>query len=231
MKLLKLSLCAAAASFAMAGAAAAVEVSYNVGVASDYVFRGVSQTDEGAQIFGGVDLAKDSLYAGAWVSNVDFSPFGDTDTNIEYDLYVGVKPEAAGFSFDFAAIYYGYLNAPDGPGTVDLNYWEFKAAASRSYGPATVGAALYYSPEFTGETGEAIYTEVNGAYAFTDTVSASAALGFQGIDEADDYTTWNVGATWAFLPYLSADLRYHDSDIDTGGITDERVNLTLKAAF
>ena len=46
MKFLKLALVAAAASVAMGSAAMAEELklSYNVGVASDYVFRGVSQT-------------------------------------------------------------------------------------------------------------------------------------------------------------------------------------------
>ncbi|MDZ4317828.1 MAG: TorF family putative porin, partial [Phenylobacterium sp.] len=75
MKTLKLTLLAAAATLAMGGAAAAQEspVSFNLGVASDYVYRGVSQTDEGPQVFGGVDLAIGEMgYAGIWASNVDF---------------------------------------------------------------------------------------------------------------------------------------------------------------
>ena len=163
MKVLKLALCAAAASLAMAtGAAAqdavaAPDVSFNVGVASDYVFRGISQTNEDPQIFGGVDMVADIFYAGAWASNVDF---GD-DTDAEYDLYAGVTPTLGPLSTNLGVIYYGYVNAPED--AADYDYIEVKAAASIPLGAATLGAATYYSPEFFGETGEAWYTEVNAA--------------------------------------------------------------------
>eukprot|EP01035_Chromulina_nebulosa_P060318 gene60318-82528_t len=64
MKALKLALCAAAASFAMAGVAHAEDasVSFNVGLTSDYVFRGVSQTDESPALQGGVDVSSGILY-------------------------------------------------------------------------------------------------------------------------------------------------------------------------
>jgi hypothetical protein len=104
-----------------------MDISFNVGVASDYVFRGVSQTDEGGQLFAGADLTAGSLYAGVWASNVDFSAFGDTETSAEVDVYAGIKPEFGGFVLDFAGIYYAYLNQP--PGSAELNYVELKAAA------------------------------------------------------------------------------------------------------
>ena len=51
----------------------AAEISGNVALASDYVYRGISQTDEEATIQGGVDVAADSgLYAGVWASNIAF---------------------------------------------------------------------------------------------------------------------------------------------------------------
>ena len=107
MKFMKMALLGAAASLALGGAAFAQDeagsddfsFSYNAGVASDYIFRGVSQTD-GPQGFGGVDISSGALYAGAWVSNVDF---GD-DTDAEYDLYVGVKPELGPVAFDLAGM-------------------------------------------------------------------------------------------------------------------------------
>ena len=57
MKTMKIALAAAAATVALSGAAMAEELklSYNVGVVSDYVFRGVSQTQEDPAIQGGVD--------------------------------------------------------------------------------------------------------------------------------------------------------------------------------
>ena len=155
MKVLKLALCAAAASLAMATGAAAQDAagsfSFNAGLASDYVFRGVSQTMEDPQVFAGADYVYDMFYAGAWASNVDF---GD-ETDAEYDLYAGVTPTIGPVAANFGIIYYGYVGAPDGP---EYDYVEFKAAGSVPVGPASVGLATYFSPEFFGETGEAWYT-------------------------------------------------------------------------
>ena len=69
MKTLKLSLVAAAAALSMGGAAYAQDdsgpsVSFNVGAASDYVFRGVSQTDDPAEAVRGARF----VYTDVWVS-------------------------------------------------------------------------------------------------------------------------------------------------------------------
>lgn len=58
---------------APASAQSDIDVAFNAGVVSDYVFRGFSQTAEDPAIQGGVDLTAGSFYAGAWASNVDFS--------------------------------------------------------------------------------------------------------------------------------------------------------------
>jgi uncharacterized protein (TIGR02001 family) len=230
MKFLKLALVAAAASVAMSGAAMAEELklSYNVGVASDYVFRGVSQTQEDPQVFGGVDLTYGIGYAGVWASNVDF---GADDPSAEIDLYAGVKPTVGDTALDLGVIYYGYVDDKGlTPGA--YSYFEVKAAASRPLGPATVGLAAYYSPEFPGKTGEAVYYEVNGSIPAGEKLSFSGALGHQEIDSAGDYATWNVGATYAVTPNIALDLRYSDTDEPSyGKIYGDRVFVSLKASF
>lgn len=225
MKSFKLAICAATAFLALGSTAYAQDVSFNVGVASDYIFRGVSQTDEGPQIFGGVDISKDIFYAGAWASNVDF---GD-ETDAEIDIYAGIKPVAGPVTFDLAAIYYGYLNEPSG---ADYAYWEFKAAASVPAGPATLGAAIYYSPEFFGGTGTAVYYEANAGFSPADKWTINGALGYQTVDIGDDYATWNVGVSYAFNDTISGDLRYHDSDLDgCADLCGSRVAVGIKAVF
>lgn len=225
MKVLKLALCAAAASLLTAGAAsAAPTIAWNMGVASDYVFRGISQTDENPEAFGGVDLTQGMFYAGAWASNVDF---GD-DTDAEVDLYAGVTPTLGPVALNLGAIYYGYVNAPDDS---DWAYWELKAAGSVPVGPATVGAAFYYSPEFTGHTGEALYSEINGSFSPMEKLTLGGAYGHQSLEDTDGYNTWNLGATYAVTDHFSADVRYSDTDIDDCDICDERVYATLKATF
>ncbi|QQQ19480.1 hypothetical protein JIP62_05130 [Brevundimonas vitis] len=211
---------------AMAGAAQAQstpEFAFNAGVTSDYVFRGFSQTNEDPAVFGGVDATVGSFYAGAWASNVDF---GDS-TDAEVDVYGGYRTEAAGFAFDVGVVGYLYVDAPDG---VDYDYLEVKLAASRAIGPYTIGAAAYISPDFFGLDEEAVYGEVNAAYAADNGVSVSGAVGFQSLDVNEDYTTWNVGLGLPLVAGIGLDVRYHDTDYD-GTLSEGRGVATLKYAF
>ncbi|MNK09703.1 putative bacterial protein [compost metagenome] len=200
------------------------EVAFNIGVVSDYVFRGASQTNEDPALQGGIDATfAGGFYAGTWASMVDF---GD-DTDAEIDLYGGYRTEAAGYALDFGVLGYFYVNEPGG---ADYNFVEFKAAASRAIGPATLGAAVYYSPDFFGVDDEATYLEANAAYAVADKWTISGAVGHQWLDVTDDYTTWNLGLAYALTDNLAVDVRYHDTDVD-GPLTDDRFVVGLKASF
>ena len=226
-----LALAALGASAARADDAPAVV--FNAGVQSDYVFRGVSQTDGRASVFAGADAtwgpASSQVYVGTWTSNLDFKPFGDTHTNEEVDLYAGWRPSVDGVSLDLGAQYYGYVNQPSGG---RVAFTEVYAKATRAYGPATLGASIYYSPQFTGHTGEAWYTEANAAYTISKTVSASGALGRQSIAAGGSYTTWNAGLTWTLTPHLSLDARYWDTDEHNFGTPyHARGVVALKATF
>ena len=70
-----------AAAMLATSSAALAEISANVTLASDYVFRGISQTDNQIAIQGGFDYAQDNgFYVGTWASNVDPDFFnGDRD--------------------------------------------------------------------------------------------------------------------------------------------------------
>lgn len=232
MRTLKIALAAAVGSLALAGAAQAQDAgptfAFNVGAATDYVFRGISQTDEDPQVYGGVDASMGIGYAGVWVSNVDFG----NGTDAEFDLYAGIKPTAGPVTFDLGVIYYGYIDQPSGS---NEDYWEGKVAASVPAGPATLGVAVYYSPEFFGKTGDAIYYEANAAVAIPDTkFTINGAIGRQEIDKAFDYTTWNVGVGFALTDNISLDVRYWDTNKSaavTGGLGDSRVVGGLKLVF
>lgn len=225
--MMKLTFAAATAMAALFTASAAsaqeLDVSANVGVVSDYVFRGFSQTDSNPALQGGVDATYGGFYAGVWASNVDF---GD-DTDAEVDIYGGYRTEAGGFALDFGVVNYFYVNAPD---ATDYDYLEVKAAASRAIGPATVGVAAYFSPDFFGLDEEATYLEANAAFTPVDSLTVSGAVGKQWLDVNDDYTTWNIGAAYAFGESVALDVRYHDTDVD-GTLSEDRYVVGLKFLF
>ncbi len=204
------------------------DFAFNAAVASDYVFRGVSQTEGDPAISAGVDMTQGLFYAGAWAGNVSFAR--DADTDAEIDLYAGVRPEFGGFNWDFGVVSYSYANQPDG---ADYDYVELKAATSRAVGPAILGAAIYYSPDFFGAfEDEATYAEINGAISPADRWTISAALGRQWVSSDFDYATWNLGAAYQLTDNLALDVRYFDTDEhDFGAAYDGRVAASLKATF
>lgn len=185
-------------------------LTFNVGAGSRYIFRGVDQTNARIQGFAGADLTYEALYAGTWISNVDFSPFGDTHTDAEIDLYGGYKKEVFGYALDVGFIYYGYAGQPKG---VTVDYIEGYIKGTRAIGPLTLGASLFVSPDFTGSTGTGVYVEGNAAYTLSRKITLSGAIGHQSIEDlAGDYLTWNLGGTYAVTDNVGIDLRYYDTD-------------------
>lgn len=87
----------------------------NIGLSSNYLWRGISQTQDATAVDGGIDYSHDSgFYAGFWSSNVDF---GD-DISFELDLYGGYSAELTeDISLDLGYLYYGY---PDADSDVDF---------------------------------------------------------------------------------------------------------------
>jgi uncharacterized protein (TIGR02001 family) len=231
---------------ALSGAARAeASVSGNVALTTDYVFRGISQTDDDMAIQGGFDYTDSELgglpvYVGVWGSSLDFG--STVDSGIEVDVYAGVRPVFGPVTMDFGVIGYFY----PGSDIDDLDYVEFKAGLSgKPAEPLTLGATAYYSPEFTLNGGHSLYGEVNAAYAFNEFFSLSAAVGNQSVEadgyfvgpgtDTDNYSTWNVGGTASKYGF-SLDLRYYDTNenivnFDGTVVSDERVVVTLKRAL
>lgn len=235
------------ASTAAVGVASAEEGSFsgNIALGTDYVFRGQSQTQSAPAVSGGFDYTHGMFYVGTWASSIDFGNAGpvSVDAPLELDLYAGIKPVTGPVTWDLGIVGYFYPGAED-PAGVDFDYWEVKVAPS--FTPTeglTLGAALFYSPEFTLSDDGGIYYEANAAFTISDMFSVSGAVGHQEVDQsgyfilddgstADAYTTWNVGGT-ASVAGFGVDLRYHDADEDITNfagevVSDERVVLTLK---
>ncbi|MGB5261429.1 MAG: TorF family putative porin, partial [Gammaproteobacteria bacterium] len=125
---------------ALMGATAAshAELDFNIAAASNYYFRGVTQTLDDAAVSGGVDWGHDSgLYIGTWASNVQFA-------SAEVDWYAGYANEFDnGLGYDVSVLYYYY---PDG-GNID--YAEI--AGSLSYGMFSGGIAYTFWGELDGK--------------------------------------------------------------------------------
>lgn len=215
-KMIRLAMLAGAATIGSAGVAAAEgTVSGNVALTSNYVWRGLTQTDGDAAIQGGFDYGSDMFYAGVWGSSVD--DFG-VDAKTEIDLYAGFTPSLGPVAFDLGVVGYFYPGA-----AVDVDFAELKLGASYSpMEPLALGATVYLSDDYGGSGEDSVFIEGTAGYTFTDAFSASVGYGTLDTD-LGDYDTWNIGATYSFHGF-GFDLRYHDTDI-TG--LDEEVSFTI----
>ena len=124
------------------------DVSANIGVVSNYYFRGVTQTDDATAVQGGLDYTHESgFYAGTWASNVDFgsSDDGGDDVSYEIDLYLGYGGEIEGLAYDIGYLYYAYPDSE--PGNIDFG----EVYGELGFGLFSVGLAVTTNSEVSGD--------------------------------------------------------------------------------
>jgi len=205
------------------------EWSVNGGFMSDYVFRGISQTDNDPAWFVGADASYGIFYVGVWSAKVSQEV---TAADTEIDLYAGIKPQLGPATFDFGVLYYGYAGQT---AAVDSDFVEFKAGVSGDILPKlNVGVAYYYTPDDSFEIGPGHTVEGNISYTFPKIgmfePSVSGTLGYKENPDIDfDYTYWNAGIALA-INQLTLDFRYWDTDLNEASglkdIADERFVFT-----
>lgn len=174
MKMNKLAL-ACGAAFLGASAIAQAEVSANIGVTSNYVWRGMTQTQDSAAIQGGVDYSHDSgFYAGTWASNVDFGTSSASDNGAEVDFYAGFGGEASGIGYDLGYIYYAY------PQHDDSDFGELYGSVS--FQMLTVGLA--YTTNSEADTDGDLYYYANASFDLPQDFSIGGTVGHYDFDNS-----------------------------------------------
>ncbi|WP_372863167.1 TorF family putative porin [Spongiibacter sp.] len=212
-------------------AASAVEISGNVTMATDYVFRGVSQTNEKGAIQGGFDADfGNGFYAGTWASNVDFG----SQVTTEIDVYGGYAFDAAeGVGVDLGVVYFIY------PGDeAAYNYTEFVASVSVS----DVSLGLVYSPDYFGDAnGSATVLNADYSRSLADGVSVDLHIGLTTteedgfLDEDDSYVDYMAGINYD-VASVTLSLAYYGNDLDDSSIlgddiTDDRLVLSISKSL
>ena len=147
-KLLLALLATSSAAFAQT-APAAPEVTYNVGVVSQYRYRGLAQTKGQPALQGGVDYANaNGYYAGAWASQIqwikDSSQTGNAYSgSTELDLYGGYKFENSGIAYDVGFLRYQYTGNNLGNAAASGNTQYQNANTNEVYAAGTMGAYTF----------------------------------------------------------------------------------------
>jgi uncharacterized protein (TIGR02001 family) len=203
------------------------ELAAYVTVATDYLNRGMSQTDGNAALNVGVDYQHHSgLLVGAWAANVEYA----TESNrarpreSEVDVYIGIGRGNRDWSWTVALARYMYPKI-----SVDYDYSELSASLAWR-------GKIFYTASYTdsllsrGRT--ALHQELTGSWPLVWNTALGLGLGrFSSSDLSDgDYLHWNVGLSKVF-PKVSLDLRFYDTDYErnshVGKPADQRWVLSL----
>lgn len=220
-------------------------LSGNISLTSDYVFRGVSQTQNGPAIQGGIDYAHASgFYAGTWASNVDWVSLGyKNNSSMEIDLYGGYKGSLGDVGYDVGVITYYYpgdkIAGATDPDTTELYLgasWKFLSA---KYSHTVSNRFVGWSTSTGGKTKGSYYLELNGNYDLGNGWGVLGHVGYQDVKDNDlaSYTDWKVGVS-KDIGFGTVALAYSDTNADTGAYTwageevaDGRVFLSFSKTF
>lgn len=196
MNFKRLAVAAALGSATVSGAALA-EVSVNVGVASQYLFRGLEQ-GPGAAVSGGIDYASESgFYVGTWASNIGFA--SASGSSAEVDFYAGFGGEAGGVGYDLGAIYYWYPEE-DEPGSPPTSNNTIEFYGSVSMGPVSLGT--YIAPDTYFGIDESAYGFSLGFSApVSEMLSFDASVQYNGGDANEMIVAGITGVMEEYLDY------------------------------
>jgi uncharacterized protein (TIGR02001 family) len=186
-------------------------LSYNVGVVSDYRYRGISQTRLDPALQGGVDFAhKNGFYLGTWLSSIRWIKDAGGRSDVEADVYGGYKFNAGPLGLDVGVLTYSYVRNRLNP---SANTQEGYVAGT--WGPAT----LKYSHSFSNLFGFANshnsgYLELAGTFDLGQGFSLTPHIGHQRVahNGAFSYTDYSLTLGKDFGNGLSASLAAIDTD-------------------
>ena len=193
-------------------------ISGNLTLTTDYVFRGLTQTNEEPAIQGGFNVEHDSgVYAGLWGSSLNFDEAGVEDrAHVEIDYSVGYAQHLpSGTTYGLGWAYYTY---PGAGGHLNYDFHEVVLDLGYERAGTTFGFAYAYSPEFFGEVGQAHYFQLKLGQTTSQGLGLNAYVGRQAFSDndmaGDDYTDYGVSMSYSIQNYFDVSINYTDTDLD-----------------
>jgi len=216
-----LAAAAALPGLASAQATSPHTVSGNMGIFSDYRFRGISQTFVQPAIQGGIDYSHSSgFYLGNWNSNVSGNTF--TDGSIEMDLYGGYKFGAGPVTLDVGLLQYLYPGADAG----GVKYDTLEAYVGASWKWFTLKYSITLDDYFgVANSDGSGYLDLSASYEIVPKLMLVGHIGQQTVENSGalDYVDYKIGLTYD-LNGWALGLAYVDTDIAASTITTANGN-------
>ena len=210
MKMNKIALACGVAMLGLSSIAAA-EVSMNIGVTSNYMWRGMTQSGNSTAFSGGLDWENESgFYAGTWVS--------EAWTDYELDLYGGYGGSIGDFGYGIGLTYYTY------PSDDEVDFLEL--GLSGSFAMLNFGLDYTLSSDIDDTSGAETFIDgdmhyyVGAGFDLEQDFSVGVTIGAyawedDGVGGADlDFTYYQIDLTKSAGDFGDVTLSMSDSNID-----------------
>jgi uncharacterized protein (TIGR02001 family) len=202
-----------------------LEFSARAGVASDYIYRGVTLSDHGPAAGAAVEATYGQLYAGTTAATVKLP----TQPLAEFTAAGGIRPKFAGIDFDLGATYFAYPAERLPGATHGINYWEALVRGDRAIGESfRVAAGYAYSPNVSNTGAWSQYLAAGLGFNLPSrmlpkdlNISFTTAAGYSwfgnqaailGGFPLPAYLNWQAGVTFTHKKF-NLDLRYYDTNL------------------
>jgi len=214
---LALTSCLASGALVSSQALAIEGLTANIGATNNYLWRGITQTNDAAAISGGIDYASDSgFYIGTWASNADWAE----DMTYELDIYGGFSGELDnGFGYDLGYIYYNY----DDEASSDFS----EVYASISYGAFSVSYFTLVDSDADGDFGDDTYISADAEFEVAKDLTLGLHVGNYDFDAGGDYTEYAVSLSKNGFSFAIADTDIKSPDGDVNFVVSYSMEFDL----
>lgn len=198
----------------LGGTVLAFDITGNVGLTTDFVWRGVSQNAHSPAVQGGLDCKQHvslvDVFVGDWVSNTGAPAL------MENDLYFGLSKELfSGFNAKLQYTWYAYLKKSV------LNTSEFTAGVS--YAPLSflnIDANFNYILDYFGTETASTYVSFGPSVSLPLDVSLSPTIGYTIFEDKNkagckDYVDYKLSIIKSHADGWKFALSYTNTNRDT----------------
>lgn len=202
---------------------------YNIGLFSQYIFRGLTQSGEALALQGGIDYSHASgFYAGAWASNVSWleDARAYNHSSLELDLYGGYRSEfgKTGISYDVGLLQYIYPG-DELPGVKAAETTEVYGSLGYKWISGKVSFVVSDGAWGFRKADGTWYAELNANVPIGETgITANLHVGRQDFsgtgNNVFNYTDWKIGATKSFSNGVNVGGYYTDTNAAKTSWTD-----------
>jgi uncharacterized protein (TIGR02001 family) len=219
---------------------ARADVAFNVGVVSDYRYRGISQTRAKPALQGGIDYSQGGFYLGTWASTIKWIKDFGGDSDVEIDVYGGYKGDlGGGFGYDVGVLTYIYPSNDLSPSADTTEIY-----GALTYGPATLKYSHAVTDTFANpDSKNSYYLDLSATFDVSG-FSVTPHIGYQKIkgpfSDPGSYTDYSVtvakevskGLTLSVaLVGTDADKSFYFSPVNGKELGKTTAVLGLKYAF